>query len=413
MIIDVTYGEGWDAASRTVLGPMNRQRATARDAAGEPYAVVLREEGRPQPVAVLHIAWAHGYFGVWAYDDRGRRTREFDLRRLEPERLFLRHVARWRYDTADLPEFAAQAGRVRVDLYPDGRGRKVSEPQGSGGGSLHTMADMPEEQRWIPVSEFGAWEWTLALVTDGQFPHALREAPETNPTPLAIAFAAANWQPPTPLRPRHLDKMFTPGTRFSPPYDGDAGPYVVQRIIDAEPLRLPTGHVIACDPHWITPGKPFTVAVPPGDYPTQITTAAYASAYEDTPVHIEDYTAARVLISEKPTVAWELALRPGEDPRTLRDGEFYGFGVDSGTGCFVDAVAATRLVGRENTLAQDAGPDGILVRRDPESGGNLIAYPSGMGDGTYPVWIGRDADGEITCLVADMLIMSHQELLND
>ncbi|MET7794857.1 hypothetical protein ABZV25_13980, partial [Micrococcus luteus] len=31
-------------------------------------------------------------------------------------------------------------------------------------------------------------------------------------------------------------------------------------------------------------------------------------------------------ISEKPTVAWELALRPGEDPRTLRDGEFYGFG---------------------------------------------------------------------------------------
>jgi hypothetical protein len=27
------------------------------------------------------------------------------------------------------------------------------------------------------------------------------------------------------------------------------------------------------------------------------------------------------------------------------------------------------------------------------------------------VWIGRDADGEVTCLVADMLILRHQELL--
>lgn len=413
MIIDVTYGEDWDAASRTVLGPMSRQRAEARDAAGEPYAVILREEGRPQPVAALHIAWAHGYFGIWAYDDQGRRTREIDLRRLEPERLFLRHSARWRYAGEDMPEFAEEAGRVTIDLYPDGRGRQVSEPRGGRGSSMHTQPDMPEEQRWVPVSDFGAWEWTLPFVTDGQFPDTLREAPEANPTPLATAFATANWQPPSPMRPRHLDGTFTPGTRFSPPYDGDAGPYVVQRVIDAGVLRLPTGRVVACDPGWRAPGKPFTVAVPPGDYRTQIATAAYASQYEDTPLHIEEYTAARVLISEKPTVAWELALRPGEDPRTLRDGEFYGFGVDSGTGCFVDAAAAPRFMGRGNTLLLDDNPDGVLVREDPETGGNIIVYPSGMGDGTYPVWIGRDTDGEVTCLVADMLILRHQELLTD
>jgi hypothetical protein len=33
------------------------------------------------------------------------------------------------------------------------------------------------------------------------------------------------------------------------------------------------------------------------------------------------------------------------------------------------------------------------------SGSNLIAYPTGMGDDSYPVWIGRDADGEITGFV--------------
>jgi hypothetical protein len=28
------------------------------------------------------------------------------------------------------------------------------------------------------------------------------------------------------------------------------------------------------------------------------------------------------------------------------------------------------------------------------------------------VWIGRDTDGEVTCLVADMLILRHQELFS-
>jgi len=37
-------------------------------------------------------------------------------------------------------------------------------------------------------------------------------------------------------------------------------------------------------------------------------------------------------------VAWELALRAGQDPRLLGDGEFYGFGVDAGMACLVAAA---------------------------------------------------------------------------
>lgn len=43
---------------------------------------------------------------------------------------------------------------------------------------------------------------------------------------------------------------------------------------------------------------------------------------------------------------------------------------------------------------------------DPESGANLIAFHSGWGDGSYLVWIGRSADGQVACFVADMLLLS-------
>jgi hypothetical protein len=306
-----------------------------------------------------------------------------------------------------MAEFAAEAGRVLIDLYPDGRGRMVCEPKGTRGGSTHSLPDVPPDQCDLPAPEFGDWGWASALATDGRLTGPLREAPANG----ADTAAVPGWRPPVPMRPRHLAEMFTPGTRFSPPYDGPVGPYVVEDVVDAGPLRLPTGRVVACDPGWSSAAEPFTVAVPPGEYRVEVALAAYASEYEGTQIRLEDYTAARVLISEQPTVAWELGLRPGEDPRTLRDGEFHGFGVDTGTGCFVDAAAAGRLTGRQDTVADDDLPDGILVLNDPRSGGNLIAYPSGLGDGTYPVRIGRAADGEVTCLVADMLILHDRELL--
>jgi hypothetical protein len=427
VIIDVAYGDGWDAAARTVRGPISREFAAGRDAAGEPYAVVLREPGRGQPVAVLTVAWAHDYLGVWAYDEQGRRTRELDLRRLEPGRLFLRHMGQWRYDTADMAEFAGDAGRVLVDLYPDGGGWKISEPKGDRGGSRHTPADVPQERRWVPAPAFGDWAWAVAMVavTAGRVSDVeLRYAPQDGTRGAGPADGVGHgradgpgsgpgegpgWGPPVPLRPRHLDEMFTPGARFTPP-DHATGPYVVERVVDAGPLRLPTGRIVACDPGWATPGEPFTVAVPPGGYPTQIATAGYPGEYEGEPPHIEWVTGARVLISAEPTVAWEPALRPGEDARMLREGEFYGFGVDSGMGCFVDAAAAGALAGANVAIPDDGRAGGVVVLDDPESGGNLIAYQSGWGDGCYPVWIGRDAGGEVTCLVADMLVLRHQEL---
>ncbi|WP_433357152.1 DUF4241 domain-containing protein [Micromonospora saelicesensis] len=41
---------------------------------------------------------------------------------------------------------------------------------------------------------------------------------------------------------------------------------------------------------------------------------------------------------------------------------------------------------------------------DTESKANLIAFQSGLGDGHYPVWIGRTEDRHIACFVVDMRV---------
>ncbi|HEX9039494.1 MAG TPA: DUF4241 domain-containing protein [Trebonia sp.] len=50
---------------------------------------------------------------------------------------------------------------------------------------------------------------------------------------------------------------------------------------------------------------------------------------------------------------------------------------------------------------------------DPGSSANLIAYHSGRGDGSYPVWIGRSADGEVACFLADMQLMPDNVALGE
>ncbi|MBO1334828.1 DUF4241 domain-containing protein [Streptomyces sp. VRA16 Mangrove soil] len=415
--IDVAYGVGYDAVSGSVTGPMTREGAAARDAAGEPYAVVLRDAGAVAKAVVLHVARAAHHLGMWAYDSRRRRFLEMDLRQIEEDRLFLLHQRMWHYADDDVPECAPYAPRVTLDLMPGGRGRKVVEPKGEGGGSTHTMADLPESQRWFRVPEFGQWGGTLRLLgIDADLAQVeFRDVPAPGAAP---ASAEPDWQPPAPFRPRHLDELFTPGARFTSPWRGE-DPLEVAPPLRAGTLHLPTGRLVARDPSYRTceGDAGFTVTVPPGSYPVEIALAGNSSEFQGTTVDLTNHTAARVRITEQRTQEWELALLPGQDLRLLRDGHFYGFDVDSGTGAFVDASAAQHLAAlygsRTLTAARDGGDHGITEITDPaaDAPANLIAYPSGMGDGSYPVWIGRDAAGEVTCFVADMLVLHDSELL--
>ena len=122
---------------------------------------------------------------------------------------------------------------------------------------------------------------------------------------------------------------------------------------------------------------------------------------------VREVAVVRVLIKHTLTVTWELVVRPGEDLRILRYDEYFGFGVDSGMGCFVDEA------GREPLGARYEGPlegGDFLLLEDEEREADLIAFRSGRGDGHYPVWVDRDADGCVTSFVADMRVLPDEEV---
>ncbi|MFD8809904.1 DUF4241 domain-containing protein, partial [Streptomyces sp. NPDC059597] len=102
---------------------------------------------------------------------------------------------------------------------------------------------------------------------------------------------------------------------------------------------------------------------------------------------------------------------PAPAPPARGEDEFYGYGVDAGTGCFYDASADGAFPdceGDEGPLwdaFEDSkwapGPHRVT---SPDAGHDLIAFSSGWGDGAYPTWIGRDAAGEITCFLTDFFV---------
>ena len=101
-------------------------------------------------------------------------------------------------------------------------------------------------------------------------------------------------------------------------------------------------------------------------------------------------------------------MREGEDPHSLQPGEVFGYGVDAGTGCFVDAPAAESLEDSEihdrltadieRTYRHTWSWANVRVLDD---GANVVAFSSGGGDGFYTSWWGLDATGEPLCLVTD------------
>ncbi len=205
---------------------------------------------------------------------------------------------------------------------------------------------------------------------------------------------------------------------------------------EIDPLVLPSGQIVACDPFVALGARPFARSVPKGRYKVVLSLSGRHVAL------------ACVRFGRAKVARWEVATFAGSAPR---DG-LPGYGVDSGTGCFVDAEVAARHVARERARhdarydavsekLRDKGVDpqdpswheayeaeleddeaDLLTRMGPslnkrgwaslaldEEGGNLLAFRSGVGDGVYASYWGLDSRGRPAVLITDFDLLDAEE----
>jgi uncharacterized protein DUF4241 len=117
-----------------------------------------------------------------------------------------------------------------------------------------------------------------------------------------------------------------------------------------------------------------------------------------------------------------MALTEGQDPAALEHDGYFGYGVDAGTGCFMDPIAGRLLAER---MEQDDEYFNVIMdgmqttyrhtrswldwRPSPERDANIICFSSGWGDGYYPSFFGFSSEGRLCVLLTDFLILTETE----
>ena len=190
-------------------------------------------------------------------------------------------------------------------------------------------------------------------------------------------------------------------------WQGNAVTFAVHEI---GRLNVSSGRIAASDPLVAPNPLPFTRPVPVGTYPVSIAVASVAGD--------ERVAYAQVALAEGAPVAWEMAVTGPADLIGLAEDGFFGYGVDSGTGCFMDPVAGELLEARyaqEENYAFELIDEMRLTYRDtrswlvvePQPGRpeNVVFFSTGWGDGTYPTFFGLSASDRVVLIVSDFLLL--------
>jgi hypothetical protein len=171
-------------------------------------------------------------------------------------------------------------------------------------------------------------------------------------------------------------------------------------------LKVTSGRIVACDAQMTYVAQPYLGTVRCGSHPV------WASI-----VHLDDgdqrITLAGVHFRSGVPSRWRTAsARPCEEPTTEEESEALGYAVESGNGCFFDADALPLLVDKDpltfcDQLWAAMKPTYVHTREwtdlllDEQRSLNMIAFSTGMGDGTYCSYWGFDDTDRLLCLVTD------------
>lgn len=180
-------------------------------------------------------------------------------------------------------------------------------------------------------------------------------------------------------------------------------------------IELPSGQIVAFDPFIGMEEEAFTKQVTSGKYPVHLNIIRYKN--ED-----ERIAFAMIKFSRKKVISWEMALQQEQRINELQDDEFFGYGVDSGTGSFIDKESLNTLLAYEKERQNEDSDYYIYLEfeddlnktyKDTRSwlvttikdNASISMFSTGWGDGFYPSFWGLDENGEIACLVTDFLLI--------
>jgi len=114
---------------------------------------------------------------------------------------------------------------------------------------------------------------------------------------------------------------------------------------------------------------------------------------------------------------------PKQDVTKLKSEEIFGYGVDSGTGCFIDSHGAALLNARmkgddayyevitdelDKTQVNTWAWANMELSNSPSA--NLVAFSSGYGDGMYASYFGFGEGKVPICVVTDFGLIYEKSL---
>ncbi|MDN5397344.1 MAG: DUF4241 domain-containing protein, partial [Chryseobacterium sp.] len=169
-------------------------------------------------------------------------------------------------------------------------------------------------------------------------------------------------------------------------------------------IYLSSGKLVACDPVITNDMKPFTTEFPKGDFSVLL--------HKERESNCVAY--AEIIFSNAAISEWEMAVTEGQNVKDLADEEIFGYPVESGMGCLMDADTQNSLNELENRLYHSKGADfmGIyeeffheyffdekgaidqyaFLKPADEHPGTIFAFETGYGEGFYASYIAYDKD---------------------
>jgi len=190
----------------------------------------------------------------------------------------------------------------------------------------------------------------------------------------------------------------------------DEGKKVIFRRRKIADLSVSSNGICACDPLVSPETPPYVQKVPSGQYPVYL-----SIAYIGTDQRV-GFSA--LVFSNEPVIRWEMAVLPKQDINQLKQTDIFGYGVDSGTGCFMDSESAELLNKRMRT--EEAYYEVITDELDKtqintwawanielssKPYANFVAFSTGYGDGMYASYFGFGKKNAPVCLVTDFALI--------